>query len=648
MPGKKRVSSPVPATKLMVAIACILGVAFLLLNGLSFFTEDSGKIVSQGGEPGEPLKKCLFVASYGKGYPWQDEIESGIREVLSGRCEVKQFDMDTKRNRDPAHARQKALEAKALIESWKPDVVIASDDNVSKYLIMPYYRDADLPFVFCGVNWSGEKYGYPYTNVTGMIEVNAFEALNRQIQRIVPDGKNAVCLVADYTSSITACRRYKDLYAPLGVDVRIEVVRDMPSFKEAYIRSQDSDFIIFMTNYGLEGWDDTKVRKFLLENSRTLSIGLYDWMIPHVMLAMTNVAREQGEYAAQVALRILEGASPGEFPIVANRRWNIHTNIPLLEKAGIALPSDLRLKAERVREGSSRKRCLYVVSYHVGYPWQDGIDRGIRGVLGESCEIRRFNMDTKRNTDPDFRKQRALEAKALIDSWKPDIVIASDDNASRYLVMPYYRDADLPFVFCGINWSVEEYGCPYANATGMIEVAPILELLDQIREIVPHAKSAVCLTPDRKSDYKNCERIEKEYGKRGIDVSIARIDDMEEFERAYVKAQEKDFVYFNNFVGIREWDPERARAVISKHTRKMSAATTAWIAPYVMLTFSLVPEEQGEYAAQAALRILSGTAPSHIPIIANRKWNILVNEYLQKKAGIELPVHLLQKAVMVE
>lgn len=648
MPDKNRVSNPVPIMKLLMAIACILGGMVLLLGGLRFFTKDSGKTVSKGIEPEEPLKKCLYVASYARGYPWQDEIEAGIREVLSGRCEIRQFDMDSKRNPDPGYGRQKAIEAKALIESWKPDVVIASDDNVSKYLIMPYYRDADLPFVFCGVNWSGEKYGYPYTNATGMIEVNAFEALNRQIQRIVPDAKNAVCLVIGYASSITACKRYRDLYAPLGVDVKIEIVRDMPSFKQAYIRSQNSDFIIFMTNYGLSGWEETEVREFLMENSRTLTIGLYDWMVPHVMLAMTNVAREQGEYAAQMALRILDGASPAEFPIVANRRWNIHTNIPLLEKAGIRLPADLLRKAERVREPSSRKRCLYVASYHRGYPWQDGVEQGIRKVLGESCLIRRFDMDTKRNPDPDFRKEKALEAKAFIDSWKPDIVIASDDNASRYLIKPHYRDADLPFVFCGINWSVEEYGYPYVNATGMIEVAPIIKLFDQIREIVPHAKSAACLTPGGKSDYKNCERIKEEYGKRGVDVSIARIGDMEEFEREYILAQEKDFVYFNNNAGIRNWDPERAKAVISKYTRKLSAATTAWLAPYVILTFSLVPEEQGEYAAQAALRILSGTAPSDIPIIANRKWNITVNESLQKRAGIELPVHLLRKAGGIE
>ena len=64
--------------------------------------------------------KCLFVSSYHQGYAWSDGVERGLRPVLQGHCELKQFDMDAKRHKEPEEIAQKALEAKALIEAWRP------------------------------------------------------------------------------------------------------------------------------------------------------------------------------------------------------------------------------------------------------------------------------------------------------------------------------------------------------------------------------------------------------------------------------------------------------------------------------------------------------------------------------------------------
>ena len=47
--------------------------------------------------------------------------------------------------------------------------------------------------------------------------------------------------------------------------------------------------------------------------------------------------------------------------------------------------------------------------------------------------------------------------------------------------MPHYKDADLPFVFCGLNWDASSYGLPYANVTGMVEVTPIPQIIRLLR-----------------------------------------------------------------------------------------------------------------------------------------------------------------------
>lgn len=61
-------------------------------------------------------KRGLYVSSYHKGYEWQDGIERAVKSVLQGKCELKQFDMDTKRNRAKAFAQKRDLEAKELME----------------------------------------------------------------------------------------------------------------------------------------------------------------------------------------------------------------------------------------------------------------------------------------------------------------------------------------------------------------------------------------------------------------------------------------------------------------------------------------------------------------------------------------------------
>ncbi|MCP4577871.1 MAG: hypothetical protein GY846_16480 [Deltaproteobacteria bacterium] len=83
------------------------------------------------------------------------------------------------------------------------DVVIAADDNASKYLIKPFYKDAGLPFVFCGVNWDASNYGFPYRNVTGMIEVAGAKELVKILQGYAKGSR--VALLADDTLSSEGC-----------------------------------------------------------------------------------------------------------------------------------------------------------------------------------------------------------------------------------------------------------------------------------------------------------------------------------------------------------------------------------------------------------------------------------------------------------
>ena len=292
---------------------------------------------------------CLFLASYHKGYEWQDGIEEGMRSTLGNRCTIEAFYLDTKRNTDEDYAKSTAKKAKQLIDSMQPDVVIASDDNASRYVIEPYYRESDIPFVFCGVNWSAEKYDFPYPNVTGMLEIISIDPLLKVIQTVLPDASSGIFIGGDVPSTRSNFERYKKSFLSRGIVVRDGMVKTFDEWKEKLSDAQETaDFIILANKAGIVDWDQEAAIAHVQQNIRRLTVGHHEFMVNLNMFSMTKIPREQGEWAAKVAIKILEGSKPSEIPIVANRRWNIYANTGLLKKAGIQLPANILNKAVKV------------------------------------------------------------------------------------------------------------------------------------------------------------------------------------------------------------------------------------------------------------------------------------------------------------
>ena len=151
---------------------------------------------------------------------------------------------------------------------------------------------------------------------------------------------------------------------------------------------------------------------------------------------------------------------------------------------------------------SGSGKCLYVSSYHRGYAWSDGVEQGLRNVLTGHCEIHQIDMDTERNKRVEFKQSAAAADKREIETWQPDVVIVSDDNAAKYVLQQYCRDAAMPFVFSGVNWTVKEYGFPYSNVTGIIEVAPLEAMLTHAIKYSGGAKKAIYLGADTLTEQK--------------------------------------------------------------------------------------------------------------------------------------------------
>ena len=292
---------------------------------------------------------------------------------------------------------------------------------------------------------------------------------------------------------------------------------------------------------------------------------------------------------------------------------------------------------------ADQHKILYVDSYHDSYAWSAGITRGIQSVLGkrEDIDLKIIRMDTKRNPSEEFKEKSALRVKALIDSWVPDLVIASDDNASKYLIAPYYNGGSLPFVFCGVNWDACPYGFPSSNVTGMVEVQLVDQIIKTLKVHATGSRVAVLKGDDSSA------RIEASYFEKRCHTSIDKrfVTNFDEWREQYLTLQtEADMILIGNSASVKGWDNAEALQFVMDNTQIPTGNWDSWMAPFSLVTFANQAEEQGEWAAKTALKILGGTPPSEIPVTTNKKAAIYLNMKLAKSLGIKFPIELIERA----
>jgi putative ABC transport system substrate-binding protein len=164
-----------------------------------------------------------------------------------------------------------------------------------------------------------------------------------------------------------------------------------------------------------------------------------------------------------------------------------------------------------------------VSSYHREYLWSQDTNSGvIAGLLEfkyldsreeadkytkndfvESARaiIRKFWMDTKRNSSAKDMSVSVQRIASEINQFKPDLILLGDDNAANY-IGNMYLDTEISVVFWGINGIPMKYGLldslerPGHNVTGVFQSGYLLECVDYLKRLLPEIKSMAILSDD--------------------------------------------------------------------------------------------------------------------------------------------------------
>ncbi len=602
-------------------------------------------------------KKILYVDSYHPEYESnimaRERFADGINKM---NIEVRYVYMDAKHKKSEALQKLEALRIKEIITQWQPDLIVAADDPANKYLIVPYYKGSAIPIIFNGVNWNVSDYDYPAKNITGQIEVELMLDLISKLKSF-SRGNRIGILTGDTLTDRKSLKVYSEVLN-LNFD-QVSLVNSFDDWKTQFLNLQKSvDILIIRNDAGISGWDDDSAKQFTNENSSIPSGTIAPFMKMYTLICYPKLKEEFGEISARMTNDILfNGKSPAQIPIVTNKNSRIYLNMKIAKKLGVTFPIEMIENAHLI--SAEQKKLLYVNSYHKGYQWSDDIEKGLLKALGittkpdgtfdtskSEVEFKIFRMDSNRNVSEESKKHAALSAKTIIDEWQPDIVVTSDDNAAKYLILPYYMKSAIPFVFCGLNWDASAYGFPTPNVTGMVEIEPVLDTIAMLKMYARGNRIGV-IGADLISQQKTIENYEKKLGV--VFTKKALVSTFSEWQMEYLKLQNSvDILLWLSPVGIKDWNEKLARDVIFSNTKIPTGSTGDHNKRYVLLGKVKLATEQGWWAGKTALRIIKGTNPANIIVTTNKESIVLLNMELAKQMGIKFPMELIKKATFVD
>ncbi len=303
---------------------------------------------------------------------------------------------------------------------------------------------------------------------------------------------------------------------------------------------------------------------------------------------------------------------------------------PAFKPASIASPN----------AGLKGRRMLLVHSYQRGYHWVDTITEGVQTALkGTGVELDIFYMDAKRHTDEAWKIDAGRRAKKRVDEFHPDIILASDDDACQYFAT-FYLNTPMPVVFTGVDADPSKYGFPAANVTGVIERPHFKESLALAQRLRPIKRIAVLSCHDSTST------LALGFMKQEpLDVEVAEWLMVDDFD-AWKKAVERfnglvDAIVIRSYQAVKK--PSSSENVaprdVAQWTREHATVPTIAFHDFEIEDGLLVGvvksgQEYGRIPADYALRILTGTPPSSLPVIKPHKGIEMINCSTARRLGI--------------
>lgn len=323
-------------------------------------------LVSVSGAYGEASarRRVLILHSYNQGYQWTDEIQRGIEDAFAGRSElelvVEYMFANDYHSEDYERLLTGLYEYKYGGEPSRVELVIVSDDHALNFALSK--RGAlfpGIPIVFCGINDFKPETLRGQVGVTGVNEAQDMKSTLELGLRLAPWTERIAVLAGERLSERINVGTFKGVASDYAESYEIRYLEGLTAAqaREA-IRGFGRETLVIYLSYMLDAAGNTLDWRegvaLAASNPRLPVLVMSDFQVKEGALGGRVLSgRGQGEAAARLAIRILDGEDPDSIPPVMESPALYLFDDRALERFGIdysSLPPSYELTNLRTDE----------------------------------------------------------------------------------------------------------------------------------------------------------------------------------------------------------------------------------------------------------------------------------------------------------
>lgn len=299
-----------------------------------------------------------------------------------------------------------------------------------------------------------------------------------------------------------------------------------------------------------------------------------------------------------------------------------------------------------------KPRIFVLHSYNDNMPWVQSLNQGLRSVLGDKSYIslRYFYMDAKHHHTDLYRARLIKALKSTIAAWKPDILIAFDDDAQNVAVREFSHSPGIKVILAGITDSrrwLEYENTP--NITGITEQIPV-KAIREILSLMFRNQKRIYYLSDNSNAAKTLDKsiTKEDWGSYTL-VAHKRVKTLSEWQAAVREAEKTaDILLVSVYHTLEDQGklvkPKQLVNWMNTYSRiPVVGVYEAFIIDGGMLAIAISSLEQGYTAAWLALNIIEKKLTiQEIPLLHGKTFSLFIQKepLLKKFPEAQIPVIL--------
>jgi hypothetical protein len=305
--------------------------------------------------------RILVLHSGSESSAWVQQVDEGIRAALEANrrpLSVEWNYLGLTSTATPGMP-EAAAAARRAIDRFKPDVLIAVDDEANSFVAQDYIGRLEPRILYVSIDQPPASYGYTdASNASGIAEQMPWAAIRDALIRLFPD--RAIRLSVIGVDSPTDRAEVAQLTAfPDWGPVTIgepTLVSSAGAWRDTVARA-DGDALLVLGPQDLPGDDGSMVTaaelsRWTQDNARPLPIGTQVDFVPDGgALSFAPAPDVYGRKVVEFALDWLDGrATPGPPPPITSAHFDVAVRQEALARRGFTLP---QIYLEAARQNNS-------------------------------------------------------------------------------------------------------------------------------------------------------------------------------------------------------------------------------------------------------------------------------------------------------